>query len=290
MRVLERHVFRVTRNGDFEIDDDGAEDLLKAIEEEIRRRRASPAVRLEIEEGMPPEMRNLLARELQIGPADIYRCPGPLHLAGLFRAARQPGSARPQGPAVPGPHARRAWQRLTWARQTSSRPACRRHAGAAPVRVVRHDVERLIEQAADDPNVLAIKQTLYRTSGDSPIVRALVEAAEAGKQVMVLIEIKARFDEGRNIVWARELEKAGRPRRVRLRRPEDALARCAWSCARRTASIRRYVHLGTGQLQPDTARIYKDLGLLTADPEVGAEVSSLFNYLTGYASTRSTSS
>ena len=281
MRVLERHVFRVTRNADLEVDDDGAEDLLEALEEEIRRRRASPAVRLEIEDGMPPEMRNLLARELQIGAADIYTVPGPLHLAGL---AELQDLDRPDLKAPP-------FQGRTPARLIATDKAeadifATLRAGDL---LVQHPydsfvttVQRLIEQAATDPNVLAIKQTLYRTSGESPIVEALVEAAEAGKQVVVLVEIKARFDEVANIAWARTLENAGchvvygmlglktHSKLCLVVREEDG-------------EIRRYVHVGTGNYNPSTARIYEDIGLLTADAEVGAEVSSLFNYLTGYA-------
>jgi polyphosphate kinase len=281
MRVLERHVFRVTRNADLEVDDDGAEDLLEALEEEIRRRRASPAVRLEIEEGMPPEMRNLLARELQIGAADIYTVPGPLHLAGL---AELQDLDRPDL-KVP-PFLGRTPARLLATDKGEPDIFATLRAGDL---LVQHPydsfgttVQRLIEQAAADPNVLAIKQTLYRTSGESPIVEALVEAAQAGKQVVVLVEIKARFDEVANIAWVRTLENAGchvvygmlglktHSKLCLVVREEDG-------------EIRRYVHVGTGNYNPATARIYEDIGLLTADPEVGAEVSSLFNYLTGYA-------
>ena len=281
MRVLERHVFRVTRNADLEVDDDGAEDLLEALEEEIRRRRSSPAVRLEIEEGMPPEMRNLLARELQIGPADIYTVPGPLHLVGL---AELQDLDRPdlKDPPFQG----RTPARLAATDLGEGDIFATLRAGDL---LVQHPydsfgatVQRLIEQAAEDPNVLAIKQTLYRTSGESPIVEALVEAAEAGKQVVVLVEIKARFDEVANIAWARTLENAGchvmygmlglktHSKLLLVVREEEG-------------EIRRYVHVGTGNYNPSTARIYEDIGLLTADPDVGAEVSSLFNYLTGYA-------
>jgi polyphosphate kinase len=281
MRVLERHVFRVTRNADLDVDDDGAEDLLEALEEEIRRRRTSPAVRLEIEQGMPQEMRNLLARELQIGAPDIYAVPGPLHLAGLMELldldrpdlkvppfqGRTPTGLVPTEKGEPDIFASLRTGDLLVQHPYDSFGAT---------------VQRLIEQAATDPNVLAIKQTLYRTSGESPIVEALVEAAEAGKQVVVLVEIKARFDEVANIAWARTLENAGchvvygmlglktHSKLCLVVREEDG-------------EIRRYVHVGTGNYNPSTARIYEDIGLLTADAEVGAEVSSLFNYLTGYA-------
>ena len=281
MRVLERHVFRVTRNADLEVDDDGAEDLLEALEEEIRRRRSSPAVRLEIEEGMPPEMRNLLARELQIGPADIYTVPGPLHLAGL---AELQDLDRPdlKDPPFQG----RTPARLAATDLGEGDIFAALRAGDM---LVQHPydsfgatVQRLIEQAAADPNVLAIKQTLYRTSGESPIVEALVEAAEAGKQVVVLVEIKARFDEVANIAWARTLENAGCHVMYGMLGLKTHSKLCL-VVREEEGEIRRYVHVGTGNYNPSTARIYEDIGLLTADPDVGAEVSSLFNYLTGYA-------
>jgi polyphosphate kinase len=281
MRVLERHVFRVTRNADLEVDDDGAEDLLEALEEEIRRRRTSPAVRLEVEDGMPPEMRNLLARELQVSPADIYTLPGPLDLAGL---AELHDLDRPD--LMDPPFQGRTPSRVVPTDVAEADIFATLRAGDM---LVQHPydsfgttVQRLIEQAATDPNVLAIKQTLYRTSGQSPIVEALVEAAQAGKQVVVLVEIKARFDEVANIAWARTLENSGchvvygmlglktHSKLCLVVREEDG-------------EIRRYVHVGTGNYNPTTARVYEDIGLLTADPEVGAEVSSLFNYLTGYA-------
>jgi polyphosphate kinase len=281
MHVLERHVFRVTRNADLEVDDDGAEDLLEALEEEIRRRRVSPAVRLEIEEGMPDQVRELLARELQIGPTDIYPLPGLLNLGGMAELC-----------ALDRP-------------DLKDRP----FQGATPQRLVTHDkgeadifgvlrsgdllvhhpydsftttVQRLIEQAAADPSVLAIKQTLYRTSGQSPIVEALVEAAEAGKQVVVLVEIKARFDEVANIAWARTLENAG-CHVVYGMLGLKTHAKLLLVVREEEEEIRRYVHVGTGNYNPTTARVYEDIGLLTADADIGAEVSSLFNYLTGYA-------
>jgi polyphosphate kinase len=281
MQVLGRHIFRVTRNADLEVDDDGAEDLLEALEEEIRRRRISPAVRLEIEEGMPDDVRDLLARELQIGPNDIYPLAGLLNLGGLseLHALDRPDLKDPpfQG-ATPA--------RLVGPDKAEADMFAVLRAGDL---LVQHPydsfsttVQRLIEHAADDPHVLAIKQTLYRTSGQSPIVEALVEAAEAGKQVVVLVEIKARFDEVANIAWARTLENAG----CHVVYGMVGLKTHAKLCLvvrEEDGDIRRYVHVGTGNYNPTTARIYEDIGLLTADPEVGAEVSSLFNYLTGYA-------
>ncbi len=281
MGVTDHHAFRVTRNADLEIDDDGAEDLLEALEDELRKRRFSPAVRLEVEEGMPEQMLTLLVRELQVQAADVHRLPGLLSLASLMELT---GIERPDLKDV-------AFQPVTPVR-------LHRPDGELPDLfdvlqdadlVVHHPYEsfaattqRFIEQAASDPDVLAIKQTLYRTSGDSPIVDALVRAASAGKQVAVLVEIKARFDELNNIGWARLLEQAG----CHVVYGVVGLKTHAKLClvvrleGRR---IRRYVHVGTGNYNSATARLYEDVGLLTADATLGAEVSSLFNYLTGYS-------
>ncbi|HEY7847882.1 MAG TPA: RNA degradosome polyphosphate kinase [Candidatus Limnocylindria bacterium] len=281
MRVVARHLFRVTRNADLEVDDDGAEDLLEALEEEIRRRRVRPAVRLEVEEGMPADVRDLIARELQVGPEDIYALPGLLNLAGM---ADLQALDRPDLQAPP-------FQGATPARLLTSEgvePDIFDTLRAGDM-LVQHPydsfgmtVQRLIEQASTDPHVLAIKQTLYRTSGQSPIVEALVEAAEAGKQVVVLVEIKARFDEVANIAWARTLENAG-CHVVYGMLGLKTHAKLCLVVREEDGEIRRYVHVGTGNYNPATARVYEDIGLLTADPDVGAEVSSLFNYLTGYA-------
>jgi len=283
MRVVERHLFRVTRNADLEVDDDGAEDLLEALEEEIRRRRVRPAVRLEVEDGMPADVRNLLARELQVGPEDIYTLSGLLNLAGLMELT---GLERPDLKAPP-------FQGATPTRLLAAGDATGEPDIFATLRdgdlLVQHPydsfvttVQRLIEQASTDPTVLAIKQTLYRTSGQSPIVEALVEAAEAGKQVVVLVEIKARFDEVANIAWVRTLENAG-CHVVYGMLGLKTHAKLCLVVREEEGEIRRYVHVGTGNYNPTTARVYEDIGLLTADPDVGAEVSSLFNYLTGYA-------
>jgi polyphosphate kinase len=281
MRVVERHAFRVTRNADLEIDDDGADDLLEALEDELRKRRFSPAVRLEVEETASPRIVDLLARELQVQPDDVHRLPGPLNLGGLWELA---GLDRPDLRDDPF--------------QPATPPALVTEDDLQPdiFAVVRHgdllvhhpydsfaaSVQRFIEQAAEDPDVLAIKQTLYRTSGDSPVVDALVRAASAGKQVAVLVEIKARFDEQNNIGWARILEQAG----CHVVYGVVGLkthAKLALVVRQEEGGLRRYVHVGTGNYNPVTARIYEDVGLLTADPAIGAEVSSLFNYLTGYS-------
>jgi len=281
MRIVEHHAFRVTRDADLEIDDDGAEDLLEALEDELRRRRLSPAVRLEVESSMPGHVLQLLMRELQVSEVDVQALPGPLNLAGLWELH---GIDRPDlkdAPFHPRTH-----------------PDLMVGDDLAPdifAAISRHDVllhhpydafgtsvQRFIEQAAADPAVLAIKQTLYRTSGESPIVDALVQAAGAGKQVVVLVEIKARFDEQNNIGWARLLEQAG----CHVVYGVMGLKTHAKLCLvvrEEGGHLRRYVHVGTGNYNPITARIYEDVGLLTASPRVGADVSSLFNFLTGYA-------
>jgi polyphosphate kinase len=281
MRIVEHHAFRVTRDADLEIDDDGAEDLLEALEDELRRRRLSPAVRLEVESSMPSHVLQLLMRELQVAETDVQALPGPLNLAGLWELH---AIDRPDLKDAPF-HAR-------------THPDLMVGDELAPdifAAISRHDillhhpydafgssVQRFIEQAAADPAVLAIKQTLYRTSGDSPIVDALVQAAGAGKQVVVLVEIKARFDEQNNIGWARLLEQAG----CHVVYGVMGLKTHAKLCLvvrEEDGQLRRYVHVGTGNYNPTTARIYEDVGLLTASPRLGADVSSLFNFLTGYS-------
>jgi polyphosphate kinase len=281
MGILEHHAFRVTRNADLEIDDDGAEDLLEAIEDELRKRRFSPAVRLEVEQGMPAHILDLLVRELQVQPGDVHRLPGPLGLVNLIELN---GIDRPDLKDV-------AFQPVTPPRlaRPDAEPPDIFGALQDGDLVVQHPYEsfaattqRFIEQAAADPDVLAIKQTLYRTSGDSPIVDALVRAASAGKQVVVLVEIKARFDELNNIGWARILEQAG----CHVVYGVVGLKTHAKLCMvvrGEGRHIRRYVHVGTGNYNSVTARLYEDVGLLTADPLLGTEISDLFNYLTGYS-------
>jgi polyphosphate kinase len=283
MRVLSHHPFRVTRNADFDADERD-EDVLSAVQAIIRKRRHSPLVmRLEIDATMPAGVLELLTRELEIGPDDVYRVEAPLDLGGLW------GLYELDRPDLKDP----PYEPVT-------QPRLRGDAGGGPAdifRVIREgdvlvhlpyesfatSVEAFIEQAASDPDVLAIKQTLYRTSGgDSPIVRALIAAAEAGKQVVVLVELKARFDEAANITWAQVLERAG----VHVVYGMVGLkthAKTALAVRREAGTIRRYCHVGTGNYNPQTARLYEDLGLLTCDSELGADVSDLFNYLTGYS-------
>jgi polyphosphate kinase len=283
MRVAGHHPFRVTRNADFDVDERD-EDLLSAVEEIIRKRRRSPLVmRLEIDATMPAGVLELLTRELEIGPDEVYRVEGPLDLGGLW------GLYEVDRPELKDP----PYEPVT-------QPRLRDDAAGGPAdifRVIREgdvlvhlpyesfstSVEAFIEQAASDPDVLAIKQTLYRTSGgDSPIVRALIAAAGAGKQVVALVELKARFDEAANITWARVLERAG----VHVVYGMVGLkthAKTALVVRREAGTVRRYCHLGTGNYNQQTARLYEDLGLLTCDSELGADASDLFNHLTGYS-------
>jgi polyphosphate kinase len=278
--VLSHHLFRVTRNADFEVEEDRDEDLLQALERELARRRFGPAVRLEVTDTMDPQILDLLLSELEIGGEDVVEVPGLLDLASLMALYDLERPELKDEPFVPATH-----PRLSEGETPKSVFATLRE---GPV-LVHHpydsfatSVQRLIEQAAADPGVLAIKQTLYRTSGDSPIVNALIDAAEAGKQVVVVVEIKARFDEEANIEWARRLEQAGCHVIYGL---VGLKTHCKTALVVRQEHgvIRRYCHIGTGNYNPRTARIYEDLGILTADPRVGADLTDLFNTLTGYS-------
>lgn len=281
MTILENHAFRVTRISDLEIDDDEAEDLLRALEAEIRRRRFSPAVRLEVDLRMPSHLVELLMRELQLDERDVHRLPGPLGLSALWPMAeldRPELRDPPFAPAVP--------RELTTVGDDDADIFGVLQRGDLlvhhPYDSFGSTVQAFIEQAAADPQVLAIKQTLYRTSGESPIVDALVAAAEAGKQVVVLVEIKARFDEQANIAWARMLERAGCHVVYGLVGLKTHCKLCL-VVRQEEHGLRRYVHVGTGNYNPTTARAYEDLGLLTADAVLSADVSHLFNLLTGYS-------
>jgi polyphosphate kinase len=275
MELIHAAVFRVTRNSEYEIDDDEVEDLLKAIEEEIRKRRRAFAVRLEIEADAPPEVRQFLIESLDLEPNDVYAAPGLLDLTGLFQIHGLAGFPHLRDPQfVPQPvpefHGANQWAAIR-----------------AKDILVHHPYESFIpvidfiEAAAVDERVLAIKQTLYRTSSDSPVVRALQRAADNGKQVTAVIELKARLDEERNILWARELEKAG----VHVVFGFVGLkthCKVALVVRREDDGIRRYVHLATGNYNPQTARLYTDLGYFTCNPDFCEDASALFNYLTGY--------
>jgi polyphosphate kinase len=281
MRIGSCHAFRVTRNADLDLDDSEDDDLLAAVEFELRQRRFGRAVRLEVDRGMPQETAEFLRRELELGEVDVYRSLAPLDLGQLWAlvALDRPDLSLPSfSPRTP--------RRL----MTD---------GGAPVDIfavlrerdvlVHHpydsfaaSVEEFVSQAADDPDVLAIKQTLYRTSGDAPFVTALARAAESGKQVAALVELQARFDEQRNIAWARQLEEAG----VHVVYGVVGLkthSKTSLVVRREEDGIRRYCHIGTGNYNSDTARIYEDLGLLTADPVLGEDLTALFNHLTGFS-------
>ncbi|WBB82379.1 RNA degradosome polyphosphate kinase [Micromonospora sp. WMMD882] len=281
MQVVECHLFRVTRNAELEVDEDRDEDLLQALERELARRRFGPPVRLEVAASISDHMLELLVRELDMDAHDVLRVPGLLDLSALWQvygAADRPDLKDP--PFVPATH-----PRLTEGEVPRSVFATLRDGDILvhhPYHSFATSVQRFVEQAAADPHVLAIKQTLYRTSGDSPIVDALVDAAEAGKQVVVLVELKARFDEVANIGWARTLERAGCHVVYGL---VGLKTHCKTSLVVRQEGnqIRRYCHIGTGNYHPKTARLYEDFGMLTADPEIGADLTDLFNVLTGYS-------
>jgi polyphosphate kinase len=281
MEILARYPFRVTRAADLEFDDDAADDLLRALEAELRRPRFSPAVRLEVDRRMPAHLVQLLRRELQLPDPHVHRLGGPLGLADLWELVGldHPGLKYPPfQPAPPAEIVRDVEGDPDIFASLDQRDILVHH----PYDSFAGTVQAFVEQAAADPDVLAIKQTLYRTSGESPIVDALIAAAAAGKQVVVLVEIKARFDEQANIAWARMLEQAGCHVVYGL---IGLKTHCKLALVVRSEpdGIRRYVHVGTGNYHPTTARLYEDVGLLTADPALAADVSHLFNLLTGYS-------
>jgi polyphosphate kinase len=280
LEIVEHHAFRITRNADFEVDEDRDEDLLQALERELARRRFGSPVRLEVADDMTENMLELLLRELDVHPGDVVQVPGLLDLSSLWQIYDVDRPALKDPTFVPATNAAFA------DRETPKSIFATLREGDVlvhhPYDSFSTSTQRFIEQAAVDPNVLAIKQTLYRTSGDSPIVRALIEAAAAGKQVVALVEIKARFDEQANIRWARALEQAG----VHVAYGLVGLKTHCKTCLvvrREGSTIRRYCHIGTGNYNSKTARLYEDIGLLTANPDIGADLTDLFNSLTGYS-------
>ncbi|KAB2348422.1 RNA degradosome polyphosphate kinase [Actinomadura rudentiformis] len=277
MEVVEHHAFRVTRNQDLEIDDDISEGLLQALERELLRRRFGPVVRLEVEESISDAVLELLIEELTIDEGQVYKVDGPLDLAGLAAIADLDRPELKYPPFVPSKEAIPEDAGIFAA--IRERDILLHH----PYDSFTTTVQRFIEDAAADPGVLAIKQTLYRTSGDSPIVQALISASEAGKQVVVVVELKARFDERANIAWARELEKAGCHVVYGFVGLKTHCKLALVVRQERDGTLRRYCHIGTGNYHPKTARLYEDFGLLTAEPEIGEDVSVLFNHLTGYS-------
>src|ERR1700761_3039208 len=280
MEIVEHHAFRITRNADYEVEEDRDEDLLQALERELARRRFGSPVRLEIADDMTESMLELLLRELDVNPSDVIEVPGLLDLSSLWQIYgidRPALKDRTFVPATNAAFADRETPRSIFATLREGDVLVHH-----PYDSFSTSVQRFIELAAADPNVLAIKQTLYRTSGDSPIVGALIAAAAGGKQVVAMVEIKARFDEQANIRWARTLEQAG----VHVVYGYVGLKTHCKTCLvvrREGSAIRRYCHIGTGNYNGKTARLYEDIGLLTASPEIGADLTDLFNSLTGYS-------
>jgi polyphosphate kinase len=281
MQVLQHHTFRVTRNEDLEVDEDEGENLLLALEKELLRRRFGPPVRLEVANDINPQILELLVRELDISEEDVYNLPSPLDLRGLFEIS---GIKRPELHYPPHQVITNRFLQPVEDKDVSIFSAMRQRDILLhhPYESFSTSVQAFVQQAAADPKVLAIKQTLYRTSGDSPIVDALIAAAEAGKQVLALVEIKARFDEQNNIAWARKLEQAG----VHVVYGIVGLkthCKLALVIRQEAGQLRRYCHVGTGNYNPKTARFYEDYGLLTSRESVGEDLTKLFNQLSGYA-------
>jgi polyphosphate kinase len=280
MEIVDYGVFRVTRDADLEVSDDAA-DLLQAVEDELRRRRFGEIVRVEVDAGCSEPLLDELTGLLGVDDDEVYPVDGLLDMGALWHLVKLPGhSELREEPLIGVTH-----------------PRLLRHEGERPdvlgaMRegdlLVHHpyisfstSVERFVEQAVADPNVLAIKQTVYRTSDDSPLVPALIDATERGKQAVALVELKARFDEGMNIHWAKALEEAG----VHVVYGQPALkthAKCVLVVRREGDGVRNYVHIGTGNYHSATARLYTDFGLFTTDEQIGADVADMFNYLTGY--------
>ena len=281
MTIEQCYVFRVSRNADLSLDDEDADDLLAAVEMELRRRRFGRAVRLEVPQSMPAEMLQMLVDELELEAADVTFHGEMIGLGSLAELA-----------ALDVPRLRyRPWPPVTAGRLSVAEEENKSIFDVIKERqlLVHHphesfasSVESFVKQAALDPQVQSIKMTLYRTSGDSTIARHLIKAAELGKQVAVVLELKARFDEARNVSWAKELEYAG----VHVTYGLVGLkthAKCILVVRSESGSIRRYVHIGTGNYNSVTARIYEDIGFFTSEPEIGRDATELFNYLTGYA-------
>ena len=285
MEILETHLFRVTRDADITVEEDEADDLLLAIEEEVRRRRFGEAVRLEVERSMPDSTRQILVKGIGVRDEDCFDVAGMLDLTALWQLVdldRPDLKAPPYAPVVPARlQPPDVDEPVDVFAQIRAGDVLLHH----PYESFTASVERFLIQAASDPDVLTIKQTLYRTSGDSPIVQALIDAAWRGKQVVVLVEIKARFDEANNIIWARKLEQAGAHvvyGVIGLKTHSKVLL----VVRREGSGLRRYVHIGTGNYNSKTARQYVDLGLLSCREELGADVTDLFNTLTGLSRQR----
>ncbi len=282
MIIKEARSFRVTRNEDIDVEEDDAENLLNAMEKELLRRRFGPPIRLEISDTTSPFLSQLLAGRLRVSEEEVYRIPAPLDMTVLFELQSIDRPDLKYRPFIPITN--RQIAEVESSRAQDIFAAIRNHDILLhhPYDSFSTSVQAFLAQAAADPKVLAIKQTLYRTSSNSPIIDALVDAAHAGKQVLALVEIKARFDEDANIAWARKLERAG----VHVVYGIVGLkTHCKLSLVVRQEDdgLRRYCHVGTGNYNPKTARLYTDLGLLTCDPVVGQDLTRLFNQLSGYA-------
>jgi polyphosphate kinase len=280
MEIADYNVFRVTRDADLEVSDDAA-DLLQAVEDELRRRRFGEIVRVEVGADISPRLLSELTGLLGVQDEEVYPVDGLLDMGALWQLVRLPGHAElREEPLVGITHPRLL-------RHEDERPDVLGAMREGDL-LVHHpyisfatSVERFVEQAVADPNVLAIKQTVYRTSDDSPLVPALIDATERGKQAVALVELKARFDEGMNIHWAKAMEEAG----VHVVYGQPSLkthAKCVLVVRREGDGVRNYVHIGTGNYHSATARLYTDFGLFTTDEQIGADVADMFNYLTGY--------
>src|SRR3954451_12350568 len=279
MEILDHAMFRVTRDADFTVSDE-ADDLLQAVEQELRARRFGEVVRLEVSSGMSAPMREQITHALEAEPEDVFEVPGLLDLTDLWDVVKLPGFPELRDPP---------WTPVTQSllqpdedEQPDVLAAMRKRDILLhhPYDSFVTSVERFVEQAVSDPDVLAIKQTVYRTSDDSPLVPALIRAAERGKQAVCLVEVKARFDERANIQWGRALEEAG----VHVVYGLPSLkthAKCVLVVRREGDGVRHFVHVGTGNYNAKTARLYTDFGLLTCDEEIGADVADMFNFLTG---------
>lgn len=281
MEILGHHVFRVTRNADFEVEEDEGGDLLMSIESELTQRRFGRVVRLEVHPDMPDEVLDLLLREMGATEDDVYRVDGPLDLAGLWGVFEldRPELKFPVFSGVTPPRLSVASGEAVDFFEVIRQGDLMAH---HPYDSFSATVEAFVSRAARDPDVLAIKMTLYRTNRNSQIMESLIEAAERGKQVVALVELKARFDEERNIVWAQRLEDVG----VHVMYGVVGLkthTKVALVMRREGNRIVRYAHIGTGNYNDNTARIYEDVGVFTVDPDVGSDLSDLFNYLTGYS-------
>jgi len=283
MEILNYYPFRITRDAELDIEEEEADDLISALQEELRKQKFGPVVRMEIASDVPPEIRKKLIEQLSITEADVYDIPGLIGLGDLTAIAFLPMPNDQDKPwkSVTHPRLRNATEEENIFDVIRQGDFLVHH----PYQSFTTTVQRFIEEAASDAQVLAIKQTLYRTSGDSPIVHALIRAAENGKQVAVLVELKARFDEANNILWAKKLENAGVHVVYGLKNLKTH-TKTALVVRQEGDRLVRYVHIGTGNYNPKTARFYSDLGIFSCCDDLGADLTDLFNYLTGYSRQR----